>query len=319
MGALLLGFLLLTHFVQPEPDDIPAIAADPYKFARFVNMHPGYDLSPFWKILKIPHRWGRDFNLNCEEGGCKAESIGFRDEKIFGTVVRVDSVGGPGTIFLRFRQQTPNLLSKWRFVDSFEPDSSGISPDHRLITVNEYGFFLVRERGPHGSDLWSTNQHIFDLTEPKFEPVLTYTDEGYEAMMVGGPAREVQAFLANVEIEHRQAITIHRTVRFTANDHVLLGKVQCETVYTREGRGPFRLDPQRSTATARQVSRIYDIGIADHDMDDVDFLRYNFRNLKRIAAQGPDAAQDWLEDFLDQASDIPEKQELQRLLKAARK
>jgi hypothetical protein len=162
-------------------------------------------------------------------------------------------------------------------------------------------------------------QHIFDLTEPKFEPVLTYTDEGFEAMIGGGPARQVQAFLANVEIEHRQMITIHRIVRFTAYPNVPLGKMQCDAVYTREGNGSFRLDPQRSTATARQVSRIYDIGIGGHEMDDVDFLRYNFRNLKRIAAQGPDAAQDWLEDFLDQASDIPEKHELERLLKAARK
>jgi hypothetical protein len=294
-------------------------AADPYQFARFVNTHPGYDLSPFWKIFKIPPRWGSDFNLNCEEGGCKAESIGFRDGKIFGTVVRVDGSGRLGTIFLRFRQQTPDLLSRWRFVDSFEPDSSGISPDHRSITVNEYHFFLIRERGPHGTGLSSMTQYIFDLTEPKFEPVLTYTDEGYEAMMGGGPTQQVQAFLANVEIEHRQTITIHRTVRFTANDNVPLGKMQCETVYTRQGKGPFRMDPQRSTATARQVSRICDIGVGGQGMDEVDFLRYNFRNLKRIAAQGPDAAQDWLEDFLDQASDIPEKHELERLLKAPRK
>ena len=199
MGALLLGLLLLTHFVQPETDDIPAIAANPYQFARFVNTHPGYDLSPFWRIFKITPPHGGEFELNCEEGGCKAELIGFRDGKIFGTVVRVDSGGWPGAIFLRFRQQTPDLMSKWRFVDSFEPDSSGISPDHRSITVNKYDFFLIRERGPHGTGLSSMTQQIFDLTEPRFEPVLTYTDEGYEAMM-GGPARQVQAFLANVEI-----------------------------------------------------------------------------------------------------------------------
>jgi hypothetical protein len=112
MGALLLGLLLLTHIVQPETDDIPAIAANPYQFARFVNTHPGYDLSPFWRIFKIPPRWGSDFELNCEDSGCKAKSIGFRDGKIFGTVVRVDGSSRLGTIFLRFRQQSPDLMSK---------------------------------------------------------------------------------------------------------------------------------------------------------------------------------------------------------------
>lgn len=172
---------------------------------------------------------------------------------------------------------------------------------------------MISEQGYAGTGLSTKTQNVFDISRPQFLPVLSYLEEGYEAPYPDGITRDVHGFLANFEKGRRDVIKIHYSVRFsTTQAGHDLGRKQADAVYARTGTGDFHFQSRLSSATRKEIEKIYE-GYDQDGMTDDEFIHYNFANLKRIASGPRTAATTWLKGYLQRQGKSTERDELLKL------
>lgn len=139
-----------------------------------------------------------------------------------------------------------------------------------------------------------------------------------------GYSRPRAAELKNYSVFHPQAIRLGNTtveVEFSTayrddykagNSSGPLWAKKQRAVYTGDARrGKLILDSVRSDVTGQEIEEIYENDVLHCG----DIFKYNFTELKGIAAGRSAQRKTWLREYLNQCKDGPEKQELEQLLK----
>jgi hypothetical protein len=93
---------------------------------------------------------------------------------------------------------------------------------------------------------------------------------------------------------------------------IQIGERTDELFFVREGSPEFKLDPKRSTASAKEFKEFY--SDMDSDFTEDTFLKFHLKGLLDVARSGSAGVREWLSRFLESCADSAEAKQLKALL-----
>jgi hypothetical protein len=313
-SALLL-LSCLAASAQPTADLVQA-SKSPYDLARFIDSHTGFDWNPLWKTLGIGDSDAR-YLFPCENrGSCTTELIVFLDPDQ--TILHIHD-GAVWDTYLRYLG-TPN--SGWRFSGAFTPMFRYFPQRHETARVGNKPFLKISTQGVNGSDWGSEIEKWFDLTQPDFAPVFSFSPQGWGLDYLGGPPviRVNHSYHTYAYVDSNdpgETINLSIDISFKAGDDTSeydLGSATYVGVYKRnQGQKKFSLRtayPILDSHTPIPIPRFeaLDGGI---EFKNEEVLFYILTPLKRIASSSDTPAKRWLRKLLVTCKDTPEKRAIQ--------
>lgn len=311
-AAIILSSLAFAQSAQEA--EIALAAKSPLTLARYVESHSTVD----WKALRSA--------LDLEEsqywlapcggnfGACSAEiaTVANPDQAI--VIIR----GGGITYSVEYLRYLQDPKGGWQFAGENNASIRNGPSNHELVRVGGRPFLKISSN--HSQNGVSVAQEIedwFDLTQPDFEPVFSFTVDG-GARHFGFPVDwTIQAHPMISETAGLKRINVILFVHFTGVG--LDVPAQFNAIYDRpQGQKKFTL---RSAGTG--------LGFGGAAMPAKDFeeladpfqfpsiekqLVYTLPGLRDIATGSNQDAKKWLRSLLEEAKDTPEKRTLLELL-----
>ena len=296
-------------------------AKSPYDLARFINAHPAFqNRDPLWKSLGIDPE-----KLSLEDCGfwqqCSTELITVFDP--FQVIVLIRAAGGDlGEVYLRYRGPSgPEAPGPWTFAGFYSNGSRTYDTRHEVIRFGSKPFLVVTANEHYGSIPDAAVQRWFDLTGPRFEPVLRLRLKGEsDSFPLDHVIVSSSAMILKLEPEPVERITVidHLTFEIPVLGADALGSVEAEVTYAPRN-GIFEVETAKPFLPNDQaLFPLFEIWRNTRNVASDDALHFLLSKLKAIASGTNTEQRDWLKDFLAGCKDSPEKREVEELLSKAR-
>jgi hypothetical protein len=295
--------------------DLVLASKSPYDLARFIGSHTGFDWKPMWKALGVEAADAGNL-FPCEDRSrCTTELLTFRGPDQ--TILRIHD--GPWDSYLRY---LGTRGGGWRFSGAFSPMSRYFPPRHETLRVGNKRFLRISDQGVNGSGWGSEYEEWFNLTQPDFAPVFTFSPQGWGLDYMDDKTlqRVDHSYheYASVQLdEPSETIRLSIHISFEVSDDkddYKLGSVTYLGVYRRaSGQKKFSLRKaypllNENAPIPNQRFEALDGGI---EFKNEEVLFYILKPLKRTAA-GPDSPpKRWFRRFLAICEDTPEKLAIQ--------
>ena len=219
--------------------------------------------------------------------------------------------GTPADVYLRFLSEHAGA---WRFAGVHEAYIRNHPRRHQIDRSTGKPLLRISRQGVYGSGLDSEVEDWFDLTEPGFKPVFSFSVQGHEERYGLGISRSVAGTL----IAGKDEINVVIDVQFSGEGHSL-GSSEYSAVY-RRSKGSTESSLQEAYAGLGHRSKIpptefEDLADLAGGPSNEDLIRYALPGLKELATGGDVEAKEWLKQFLATVDDTPEVRELKALLR----
>jgi hypothetical protein len=318
--ALCSPILLPSQNVIDIAKELANAAQSPYDVERFVETHGVFSWDPLWDALKIadgPLSWYCSLRLDAAHD-CSSELIEVAAAPQAILILRGEF---DQEAYLRYLQEMrPDGTIGWRFAGHYEPTVKYFVPTHRIVMFGKTPYFAFTEQGASGSGVSTTSESWIDLTQPKFKPVFSYTKEG--SVLVGRIRQEFTGQVVEMREKPKESITVSNSESFFgettdgSGEVALGGRRDNKEVYIRAANGEFVGNTKMSTPSPEE----------DEDFDwalevpcEV-VLREDLASLKEIAAdKAQRRTREWLQGYLSDCKDTPEKKQLAGMLRATRR
>jgi hypothetical protein len=136
--------------------------------------------------------------------------------------------GSPPTMdyYLRFSRQG----GEWKFAGYYKAFLRYYNRRHELMRFGDKPFLKISVQGESGTGVASELEEWFDLTQPAFTPVFSFTVQGHAALLHRAIGRELTGFATRERRSSVEGIEVFLTVRFTfeGND---LGETRFSGIY----------------------------------------------------------------------------------------
>jgi hypothetical protein len=314
-----LALAVLTLVAQSIPpsqsDDLARAAKNPYDLARFIDSHFGFDWEVLWKALGTEGPFIQPCGkLSGGKRQCSTELIIVLNPDQAILLVQGDAT--PADIYIRFLQEKDG---SWRFSGVQEALIHNHPRWHEIERSTGTPFLRIHSQGARGSGIDSEIEDWYDLTQPGFDPVFSFTVDGYEQGFDFAISRK---FSATIIAAQRDSLDVFLEVHFTGEGSgggYNLGMARYSAVYTRTGATkPFSLYTAYAGLLGKaEISRSEFEALADMNEgpSDQDFIRYTLNNLSEIATGKDAGAKKWLRALLNRSKNTPEVRKLKALLR----
>jgi hypothetical protein len=299
----------------------------PYDIEFFVNAHPQANLAELWQRLGI-HRlnlaegWqtysrAAAFLANCN--ACSAESFEYDldDESGSEVLLRIEDRFSESCRYLVFKWL--GRSGSWRLIGHVDHDFGRYSmPQHLIVLSNGKAWLVIKGQGGSGSGVALYFDRLFLVDRGVLKEVMQYSSEGHQSTFTYEPEREFSGRILNCEFRDAIArIEIEFAVKYLRGD--LSKPTQDASLFTKRQRAvfarhlsrkSFALDTTHSDLSQNELDAVYNIDSLTNE----GFLKYNFKELSRLAT-GTDAnRKEWLKQFLNVCKNSEEKRRLRTLL-----
>jgi len=314
IAPALLGISLSAQTPSVRDEELSRAAKNPYDLARFIDSHLGFDWDVLWKALVIqPLLIQPCGKLSNGKRQCSTELITVLHPDQIILIVQGDAT--PADIYFRFLQEKSG---SWRFAGAFWAAIHNHPRRHEVDRSTGKPFLRVSSQGLRGSDVDSEIEDWFDLTQSGFDPVFSFTVQGYQQRFGFGISRRIVGTI----IAQKNAIDVVLDVHFEGSDNdgkYDLGTTDYRAVYTQaRGAKLFTLqtvDAWLSGQTKLSLVEFEALADLDQGPSEEDLIRYNILQLSKIASGRDSATKRWLKQFLTRVKDTPAVRELKALLR----
>jgi hypothetical protein len=293
-------------FAQDAPDpDIVRAAKSPYDLASYVGSHTNIDWRQLWAAMGNVGEPPKYLPLSCEDQeGCKVKVVTV--PKPSQAIVVVDHLLHS---YFRFVQQG----ASWRFAGYYSPEY--ILAEHKLFSLGDEPMLIINEEPRGGTGLSMELEHWFDLTQPGFEPVFTFTTKGNVDGSIIYIGRYATGRAEAKLVDGLQVIDLVSTIQFYFGG-VELGEHRLTGKYTRErGKRSFGLQSAEADGKTMPVGDFALLtDIPQGRPSDEQMLPYALDGLKKVASGKDAQTREWLKQMLDRCKDTSEKRTLLELL-----
>ena len=201
---------------------------------------------------------------------------------------------------------------------------SGASPaplflykgSYRVDRTSGAPYLVVSSEGDHGTGIEYQMESWFDLREPWFEPVLTFTVHGIEYPWVFGAGRDVRARVVPVPTGLRVLMTA-KLMFLSMGVDIPCGTVAYHTVYRRApGRrhwvstGASPVDGKGPDISAKQFEML--AGVGEHDNEEL--MPFVLPALRRVVVGLDSEAKRALQGLVTSFPDRPEVRMIRDLM-----
>ena len=301
-----------------------AVSISPYEIKRLIDEeklapceHSGFfDFESIWDRLNLEISDGRDaFPARCEyQPRAKATSIELDGKPGDETLLQLDFGGSYATLYLIFKhtQSTWYLLGSipFQYGAPFEPPSVRVTSDgrHRWLAI-EYST-------GHGSAFGRSADDWYEVSQSGVQRVLYYENgyfTGYGNPTIDRNTRTVACkYLDGMTAIILQSSTLYGFYDGRVGPFNLWADRRKAVFIRGPGMREFILDTQHSEMSAVEIEG------SEEEITNADILKYNYRELTRLAISGSARQKDWLRNYLSTCDDGVEKQSLHSALEGAR-
>jgi hypothetical protein len=307
-AAVLLAASLSAQSTPGDQNELSRVANNPYDLARFVDSQLGFDWGPLWKALRTEPRFIQPCGkLTDGKKHCSTELITVLDPDQVIVLIQGDLT--PADVYLRYLKEK---TGRWHFVGAHESYVHNHPRRHEVDRSTGKPFLRISSQGIRGSDVDSEVENWFDLSQPGFEPVFSFTVQGNQRRVFGIGRRIFQTAVAD-----KDTLDVVLQVEYFGAA-ATLGDAEYNAVYVR-GPGAKRFNFQAAFAGFGDKAKIpkaafEELADLDEGPSNEDLIGYTMPRLKEIAAGGDGEAKEWLKHFLDSVNATPEALELRALL-----
>lgn len=301
------------YFSEPEDDGrtLPE-SLSPTDIEIFINKHPGADLTRIWQAVGINDNDAPDAVAEC--ASCKAETFFYDLDNEPGDEALL-KVADPTRDAARFVVFKPiDLPDKWRVLGHADIWGKYIEPYHMILVSGGKTWLVIRGQAASGSGVASYNEYIFQITRGRLRRIIGYPAAGHQSGASDSVTHEFTARPLSCEVKDgRSVLELDLYVVYSAYDREsgtyaeLFAKRQRATLIKKLGSDYSFLDPNRSNLSQDEFESVYNV-------DSLDFVRYNFRELSEIAAGKSRGIKKWLGNYLKTCEPTAEVRKLQRML-----
>ncbi|HEX4809563.1 MAG TPA: hypothetical protein VH325_11575 [Bryobacteraceae bacterium] len=304
--------------MSPAPGGEIALAVkSPMSLARYVESHRSIE----WKTVRNALGLGESSywlapcgsNFPAAEARCSTEAI---------TTTRPDQVivvirGGVDSYAVEYLRYLRDANGGWSFSGENSALQRNAPSDRKLLSIwNEPFLAISSDHSQTGVATGQMREEWFDLTQPGFEPVFSFTVDGSQSHFGFGVGRTVHATCNVNQTANTQIIELTLNIHF---DGVGLDQQSAYLgVYERRAdEKTFKLHSASAGLDRRQPIPVKDFAdLADpfSAIANEKLLVLAFSGLKKIATGSNSDAREWLSSVLRHTADTPEKRSLINLL-----
>ena len=305
-------------FAQTAPDtDVVLAAKSPITLARYVESHPIVDWKHLRSALGVKESpyWiapcGSDFPA--AESGCSAEIVTLANPGQAILIIR----GGDFSYTVEYLRYCQDSMGAWRFTGGYSASKRNGPSHHEVMRFGGKPFLKVSSnRDQAGGAIVQQLEEWFDLTQPDFEPVFSFTPDGSEGRFGLGVSRSIHARTSLSQASGVERIDLFLDVHFEGIGLDL--EAACAGIYERTSNATkFTLRIAYSGLARRTTIPTEDFAeLADpfEGPSNEKLLIYALPGLQKIATGSDPAAKTWLESILESAEDTAEKRSLMEML-----
>ena len=313
---------------KPLPDEIMrprAVEISPYEIKRLIDEdrrksaeRSELDLRPVWEQLNVKADSKINFALEQCNGYCDADifTVELDGQPGKETILRLAAAATWNCHYLIFKQDSSQrgADSAWillGYVDAFIRYSD---PKHRVMTAGTQRWLAIEYVSGYGSGGYgSAAEDWYEVGADGLRKVLSYQTGLYMYLAVPSISREAKV----IKVESRDGIATAVIQMSTAyegwkeefGDRFPLWKDRRKMTFIKgPGMPEFILDKQHSELLAEELDPYYG---SDERISAEDFLKYNYRELTRIAVSGNAKQKEWLRNYLKDCNETLEHKSLQ--------
>ena len=304
------------HLVSISPYEIKRLIDENNKAALLGEPYD-LDLEPIWKQLSIKES---AFDLNQCKYSCHADIA----------ALEVDSRPGVETLLRLSAEESDRYLlfkrigarrtagETWELIGYIDAFTRWCACKYRIATVGAERWLVIEKIAGHGSGFGSYADAWYEVSEKGVVPVLSYQTSLFEMAWEARPSVERETkvraidFNAGITSVVLESSTSHKS---SDGDFLLWTSYRKTAFIKGPGMQQFVFDPLHSEMTADELDPQFgdDVNITAEE-----FLKYNYRELARLAISGSAKQKEWLRNYLSTCDDSVEKKSLESALKGSR-
>lgn len=319
------GILLTDEIMRPH-----AVEISPYEIKRLIDenrrtvaQQSELDFKPIWEELGINDNNTTSFTMNQCTGYCEANifTIELDGQPGKETILRLYAAATWDYRYLIFKQDNSQrgANSVWVLLGYVDAFVRYAYPKHRVVTAGTQRWLAIGCVSGYGSAFGSDAEDWYEVGSGGVRNVLSYQTR----LFIGLSNPEIKRKSRVTKVEYRDGIATV-IIEISTSYEGLMEKFRDRFPLWEGGRrmtfikGPgmseFMLDKQHSELLEEELDPRFgdDEGISNED-----FLKYNYRELTRLAISGNAKQKEWLRDFIKDCDETLEKQSLQTALGGA--
>ena len=311
--------------VSPFQNEGPARrkpnSISPYKIKEQIDQQQQDEhisLEEYWKRLGIEtERWGK-------YGKCEVEVFELELDREEGpeVILRLYDDSGwsmGGTRYLVFKPGTDDHGTEWKLLGHIDLEDQRYSiPEHRVISSGESRWLVLRALTGRGSGYGLYLDQWYEFTDGGIRIVLKYPSKKILARTKPLPILEAESKIISAITESG---TTKVAVEFSAS-YVLFDNGQADqktnlwnkkqkSVFIQKAESEeFKFVPKESELSEEELNTVYN----GEGPSNSEILRYNYRDLEKIALGKDETIHEWLRLYLKECKDTQEKENLLKVL-----
>jgi hypothetical protein len=304
------------HPVSISPYEIKRLIDDNNKAALLAQWYE-LDLEPIWDRLGIPKS---DADLDQCNYSCHADITSLELDGMLGKETLLTLGGEATNRYLIFKRVAGRLATNdsWELLGYIDAFTRWSDCKYRIENAGTQRWLVVEETTGHGSGFGSYADSWYEVSKNGIVPVLSYQTSLFEMASETRASLERETRVRRIDFNGgiTSVVLLSSTTHKSSNGDSLLWTADRNVTFIK---GPamkrFAFDPLHSEMTANELDPQF--GDAVNITAD-EFLKYNYRELTKLAISGSAEQKDWLRNYLATRNDSLEKQSLQKALEGAR-
>ena len=310
------------HLVSISPYEIKRLIDEHNLSARRQRDNP-LNLEQIWKQLGIYYD-KNDFAIEDCYGDCHANVVTLELDGNHGmeTMLILDAMNGYRFLIFKRVGAKHEAGAQWCLLGYIDASRWLIDPQYRVVAAGTKRWLAINEIYGHGSGFGSDVVNWYEVSESGVTNVLCYQSGlGIATWLDGNPGIIRKTNL--VKAEYKDGITTILLQSSTSYEGYL-EQADFFPLWTNKRKaffikGPgmqkFFFDALHSEMIEKELDPAYGDQVF---LTNEQVLKYNYRDLEKIALRGDAKQKEWLRNFLNGIDNTVEKQSLQKALGEAR-
>jgi hypothetical protein len=299
------------------------VSISPYEIKRLIDSADGLDLKLVWRKLNIDTADAAFARFNDYDGCYEAKIYKIELDGKLGdeTLLKLDFGMPESTLYLIFKHANGQHNVGWNLL-GYIPYIYGapfVPPSQKVLSDGRHHWLVIDYSTGHGSGFGSGADDWFEISQSGVRKVLSYQN----GLFIGFQSPTIDRNNKVLKCEYRDGMTtvvIRSATSYGYYDEQTtepfdLWMNKRNAIFIKLPRmRKFIFDSQHSEMSAKEIDPDYGEWA---EISNEDILKYNYRDLKRLAIKGNRKQKEWLRDFIDARDDSVEKQSLQKALEGA--
>jgi hypothetical protein len=309
---------------QPQPVETEdrLKSTSPYEIRVFVYSHPQTHLKDIWDRLGLhSQNFGKQhgplesiFFETCMH--CEAEVFEFDldDEPGKEVLLRVADRLQEACRYVIFKEPDAGKPTEgWKVLGHIDHDFGRYQmPQHYFFVGGGQAWLVVTVQEGSGVGFALYYDRVFRIDHDRLKEELVFPSDGHLSTITWVPSLQFSSRILDYERGSKMEKVVVYFFSVYSADNLFTWTKKQSAIFTRApNMNGFSFDSRKSEISRPELRLLFELSGAGYE----DLLKYNYKELAKVAEDGNLGKKDWIHRFLNECKPSPENKRLRRMLK----